>query len=411
MAKSKAKPEGSKNLLAMFETEFEPLEVGAITLLTDHRTGAEFCECHVKGSKLIELGTVDVPLDPDEQAEFRANREVVEDAYAFQKIMKDDARQRRTFSNIVTEYNKDFDEGRPIKIIGGQHRFEAIKEALDGGVDEFHGIKVYFGLDMEQRLDVQLISNTNIDTSSDLFDRMHETVAGPELRQWCHEVGLLPQGKDFADRRVRGGPITVQIARTFIINYFRGAALVGGNDLDEVETLPVLSPSGRFDPEWEKIRSAQSTWSDAGLKKAGKEFARLLENQRKAFQKTKGKVPPDFPEKAMNMAVMAAWAFVAGLLNKNSVRLKRHFSLADSKGKDPLNARALASGRHKTDAENYRGLGYRTDAKERGRFVELFLLQAEDQSGITPNSVDAAIKKYHAKLAHLDYLKAKKKGA
>lgn len=100
-----------------------------------------------------------------------------------------------------------------------------------------------------------------------------------------------------------------------------------------------------------------------------------------------------------------------GALQKNNVRLKRHFSLADSKGKDPLNAKALASGKHKTDAENYRGLGYRTDPKERGRFVELFLLQAESESGITTNSVDAAIKKYHAKLAHLDYLKAKNKGS
>jgi hypothetical protein len=201
------------------------------------------------------------------------------------------------------------------------------------------------------------------------------------------------------------------MARTFIVNYFRGAALTGREDLDEIETIPVLSPSGRIDPEWEQIRGSTSTWSNAGLKKVGKEFARLVENQRTAFQKTKGRVPPDFPEKSMNMAVLAAWAFVAGALQKNGVRLKRHFNLADSKGNDPLNAKALASGKHKTDAENYRGLGYRTDAKERGRFVELFLLQAEDESGITSNSVDAAIKKYHAKLAQLDYLKAKKKGA
>jgi len=46
----------------------------------------------------------------------------------------------------------------PIKVIGGQHRFEAIRFALENSVDVLHGVKVYFALDMPQRLDVQLIS-------------------------------------------------------------------------------------------------------------------------------------------------------------------------------------------------------------------------------------------------------------
>ena len=41
---------------------------------------------------------------------------------------------------------------------------------------------------------------------------------------------------------------------------------------------------------------------------------------------------------------MAAWAFVAGVLKDNEVRLKRHYSLADAKGKDPLNAAERAKG-------------------------------------------------------------------
>src|ERR1700728_3656690 len=45
-----------------------------------------FCECHVKASKLIPLGTIDVPLDPDEQSEYRANREIVSDAAAFARM-------------------------------------------------------------------------------------------------------------------------------------------------------------------------------------------------------------------------------------------------------------------------------------------------------------------------------------
>jgi len=133
-----------------------------------------------------------------------------------------DAKLRRTFSNIVAEYTTEFDKDHPLKIIGGQHRCEAIKRALENGVDEYHGVKVYFDLNMDQRLDVQLISNTNIPISGDLFDRMHETVMGPELRQWCQDVSLLPEGDDFADRRLRGGRISVQLARTFILNYFAG---------------------------------------------------------------------------------------------------------------------------------------------------------------------------------------------
>jgi len=89
--------------------------------------------------------------------------------------------------------------------------------------------------------------------------------------------------------------------------------------------------------------------------------------------------------------------------------LKRHFELKDSVGKDPLNAVALAQGRHKTDAQNYRGLGYRTDPRERGRFVELFHLQAEDGKGITPSAIDIAIKQYHVKQAQLEVIKAKAK--
>jgi len=46
----------------------------------------------------------------------------------------------------------------PIKVIGGQHRFEAIRFALENSADVLHGVKVYFALDMPQRLDVQLIS-------------------------------------------------------------------------------------------------------------------------------------------------------------------------------------------------------------------------------------------------------------
>jgi hypothetical protein len=400
----------AKSLFQEFAKEFQPLEKPDQLLeLTDSRTGARYCECHIKGGKIVNLGTVDVPLDPEEQPDYRANREIMVNSSAYQTMIKD-AKQKRSFSNIVTEYTKEFDPEHPLKIIGGQHRYEAIREALNDGVDEYHGVKVYVGLDMKQRLDVQLISNTNIAISGDLFDRLQETFQGPALRDWCQAAGLLESGQDFADRYERGGPISVKMARTFITNYFRGMS-VDPKDFDLTDTSPIVCPTGGPDPEWEKLKADHpKLWDDEKLLKAAKEFAALIDAQREAFKNQKKKKPkPDFPEKALNMAVMAAWAYVAGMLHPNAQRLSRHFSLRNSTGKDPLNAAALVQGKHKSDEPNYRGLGYRTDPRERGRFVELFFLQAEDGQGITPSAIDIAIKKYHVKKAQLEVIKAKAK--
>ncbi len=169
------------------------------------------------------------------------------------------------------------------------------------------------------------------------------------------------------------------MARTFITNYFKGMT-IDTKKFDLTDTTPVVCSSGGPDPEWEKLKSDNpKLWSNAALLDAAKEFAALVKAQREAFQSAgKPKPKPDYPEKAYNVAVMSAWASIAGMLHANPTRLKRHFELRKIAGKDPLNAAALAKGRHKTDADNYRGLGYRTDPRERGRFVELFNLQAED---------------------------------
>lgn len=133
-----------------------------------------------------------------------------------------------------------------------------------------------------------------------------------------------------------------------------------------------------------------------------------MEAQRAAFHgKVKGTL--DFQEKALNYAVLSAWTYTAGLLSGNPTRLVKHYALKDQTGRDPLNAAALAKGRHGTDADNYRGLGYRTDAKERGRFVELFYLHAEKGGGITAPLIDLAMKKFHAKQAVLEVQSAEKK--
>lgn len=152
-------------------------------------------------------------------------------------------------------------------------------------------------------------------------------------------------------------------------------------------------------------------WKDPKLKEAGQEFAALVDAQREAFgDPDTGKLTnTDFAEKAMNYAVLSAWAYTAGVLHSNRLRLDKHYQLKGSKKGDPLNAAQLARGRHKTDPENYRGLGYRTDAKERGRLTELFFKQAEEGEGITKKLIDLAIKKYHAKQAMAEVWKAEGK--
>jgi hypothetical protein len=171
------------------------------------------------------------------------------------------------------------------------------------------------------------------------------------------------------------------MARTFITNYFRGKAAVGG-DFERTDTTPVHSPSGQIDEAWDALRDGTpGLWDNADLHRAGREFSRLIQAQRRAFEGRNPKPPVDRPEKATNAAVLSAWAYVAGLLSCNEVRLTRHFALSDTAGRDPLNAVELSRARHRTDPDNYRGLGFRTDPKERGRMVELFYLQAEDGAG------------------------------
>lgn len=313
----------TKSLIDEFISQCAPLEgKSRLVQMVDARTNAQYCECHVLGSKILKFGTTDVPLD-DDQPEYRANRDLEENSVAFHQ-MKEDAKKKRSFSNIVAEWKKDADA--PLKIIGGQHRFEAIRAAAAESVDVHHGIKVYFDLDMQQRLDVQLISNTNIGISGDLIDRMIETSRGSELRAWCQSVGLLDQGEQFADAYARRGPISVRIARTFIANYFLGSK-IDSKDFHKVATDPTVFKSGGSEDEWEKVKKDHPEWwKDKGLTTAGVEFSELVRAQRNAFS-GKGKKPKvDQPEKALNLAVLAAWAFVAGVLQGNAARLQRHFA-------------------------------------------------------------------------------------
>lgn len=395
------------DLVIEFCAACEPLEKDdLIYVFVDHKTRARFCECHIRASKLIPLATTEVPLDPEQQEEYRANRELVTSHQAFEK-MKSDAIERRCFSNLVLEYSTEYNPEFPLKIIGGQHRYEAIRLAIETNeIDEFHGVKVYFGLDKEQRYDVQLISNTVIGVSQDLYDRLQETDHGPQLRDWCQEVGLLADGEDFADKRQRGKMINVRLVRSFILSYYQGKE-IDPLQFSTQETTPDLSTSGGTDSRWENLRREGALWKDETLKEAGRQFARLIEAQRRAFPE---KGDSDFAEKATNYAVASGFAFVAGLLHNNAARLERHYRLPDQKGRDPLNVAALIEkGKHASDGASYRGMGYRTDPKERGRFVELFYLQAEKGNGISPASVDLAVKQHVQKKNYLEVLESRRK--
>jgi hypothetical protein len=260
---SDQKKEEVTKLVENFVDLFEPIEkdLHEFLIFIDHRTGAHYSECHIKASKFIKGSTTDVALDPEEQGEYRANREVVNDHVAFER-MKADASLRRSFSNIVAEFSPQQNPSLPLGVIGGQHRTEAIKDALAQSIDEFHEIKVYFGLDQDQRLDVQVVSNTVIAVSGDLYDRMLETVKGPELRKWCHQTGLLAKDSDFGDKAQRSGPITVRLARTFIINFYEGLRNAK-KPFDTTDTSPIIPGVGTDNATWDKLRTMEpSIWDD-----------------------------------------------------------------------------------------------------------------------------------------------------
>jgi hypothetical protein len=182
---------------------------------------------------------------------------------------------------------------------------------------------------------------------------------------------------------------------------------------ENIDTTPILCRTGKPDPDWDRLRKENTTiWSDEKLKRAAQEFVFFDQAQRIAVEeayKQSGDASLVYAEKAINFAVMTAWAFIAGVLQSNPARLERHYDLKKARGRDPLNAQAMAKGRHKSDPENYRGLGTRNDVKERGRCVELFYLQAESGKGISSAVIDAAIKRHYTKQAKLDQLKAEKK--
>ena len=184
------------------------------------------------------------------------------------------------------------------------------------------------------------------------------------------------------------------------MNYYQGRTI---RSFKEERTDGVIAESGGISLSWDNLKLNKPKWcEDEGLIEAGKQYSKLIKSQHDYFETHKVKNYKTYADKVYNYAIMASWAFIAGHLQDNPIRLNRHYKLSESTKKDPLNAAVLASARHKSDPENYRGLGTRTDAKERGRLIELFYLQAESGEGIDKRKVELALRKYHAKQAYLD---------
>ena len=96
-----------------------------LLILFDLKTEVFYTECHTEKDELIKLKDDDATIDPEYQEEYRLNRTLQPENPDF-LIMKEDAAKGRQFSDIVIEYNKEYREEKPLKILGGQHRAKAI---------------------------------------------------------------------------------------------------------------------------------------------------------------------------------------------------------------------------------------------------------------------------------------------
>ncbi|MGB8218450.1 MAG: hypothetical protein WCE94_14230 [Candidatus Methanoperedens sp.] len=358
---------------------------GKLILLHDKKTDAIYTECHILAETLVKKMDIDVPIDPDFQPQFRANRDFRPNDQIFIK-MEEDSKQGRQFSDIIIEYDtKHENQERPLKVLGGQHRSEAIKASLPT-TNQYHGIRVYFNLNKDKRTELYIVSNTNIDVPSDLLDRLEEQGLLPpnKLREFAWEIGLLEKGKDFSERKAtEKDDIPVRTIRTFIINFFDGKNYNG--DFDNEPVIPELClpraedvGSVKYRKIYDQIREnkIKPFKEQSDLLEAGKNFVKLHEKQFQIIDTKKMKGKKEFREKALTPSIISAWAFGAGVLQRNNIRLQKLYSLPEKSGTtDPLNVEVLRTSKlEDIDSPTYRGLGTRSSPSERGRILKLFLL-------------------------------------
>ena len=376
---------------------YEVINGANLSLYFDERSGTFYTTCHLEGYTLSKACDTNASLDADEEDEmYKLNREITEDQAAY-KQMENDAIYGRSFEDIVLEYDTSYRPKKQLKVYGGQHRLRAIAKAAKVKGKTLHGVRVYFNLTREQKVEIATINNTAIAVPNDLLDRMREQLIGSELRDWCQKVGLLDEGEDFADRRSPDVP-TVRLVRTLLVNYYKG------KNADEATSLhqPVLCKSGGMDDEYLEARK-HIKWDDASLLEMGEQFAHLHDLQRKSVTDREEDNNAEFARKALSLSVVASWGYAAGLFQNNQAYLETLYALPDNVVplEDPLNAKALSQARLKgTDPDTYRGLGTRSSPKELGRMFEVFLiLVSKKKDRITKELANAAIQSYEAKRA------------
>ena len=391
-----------------FLSKFTPFELtinNKVPIFFDEKSGAYYITCHLKDIDFIQYCDLEASIDEDEEGVFyKLNRDIYFDDNAYKQMVMD-ASNGRSFEDLVIEYDKDYRPKKPLKIYGGQHRIKAIENAIKTGkTNIFHGLRIYFCLSKEQKVEIAIINNTSIAVSNDLIDRMREQELGSQLRNWGQLVGLLQENDDFADAR-NPNKLTVRIARTLIVNFYKGKKVKNFADLHQ----PVLCTSGGIDESYLSIRN-EIDWGDPELIEMGKNFAKLHSKQYEIVSNRNENNNAEFRRKALSYAVVASWSFAAGLFSRDDTLKKRFYSLPDNveSPEDPLNAKALSEARLKgTDPDTYRGLGTRSSSKELGRMLEVFIiLVIEDKRIISQRLANAAIKSYEAKKAKFDADKA-----
>ena len=356
---------------------------------------------------MSDLLDYDASLDPDEQDDIKANRSLQSLHKLFQK-MQEDAKKGRQFNDIIVEYMPSGARAeKPLKIYGGQHRANSIEDAAKANIQRYHGFRVYFGLNVDQRNEIAQVSNSNINVPLDLFDKMQETVLGPELRHWCRIVGLL--NKDFAERKNNEGIITARLARTFMVNFIEGKEWKKLIEQQAYSSLLGNEVNIKY-LGWSK-EQRKKYLENPDLIEAGKQFAKLHKAQMDEVRKDPDlSKTAEFKTKALTPSVLSAWAFTSGILQREKPRLLKLYQLLDkSRGKNPLAAREMADYRHQSDPKPYRGVGTRSDKRERGKLIELFLLySSKQQPRISIPLIDSAVTNYYSYVLEED---RKKKAA
>jgi hypothetical protein len=393
----------SKNVLGQidqFLEMFTPHEIKNGTKLIlqfDEKSEAHYLICHLEASDLASACDLEATLEGNDEDEiYKLNRDITEDEMAY-KAMEEDALRGRTFEDMVTEYDTSYRSRQPLKVYGGQHRIKAITKSVKTKGKTAHGIRVYFDLSREQKVEIATVNNTSIAVPNDLLDRMREQLMGSELCDWCQTVGLLNKGEDFADRKRPEFP-TVRIARTLLVNFYMGMEAQEDNF-----HRPIVCKSGGLDESYLNVRE-KIDWTDERLIQMGKEFTKLHKLQRERVNNRLEDKNAEFARKALSLTVVGSWAYAAGLFLRNEEYLKCHYSLPDSVSApdDPLNAKALSLARLKgVDPDTYRGLGTRTSSNELGRMLEVFIVLATKatKKRITKELANAAIQSFEAKRA------------